>query len=52
MLREEGGGGVEEGSRATCVETNGVRYCTYVCDSQTDVLSRLFLKGTQPFLLP
>ena len=25
MLREEGGGGVEEGTRVTCVETNGVR---------------------------
>ena len=27
MLREEGGGGVEEGSRVVCVETNGVRCC-------------------------
>ena len=26
MLREEGGGGVEEGSRVICVNTNGVRY--------------------------
>ena len=25
VLREEGGGGVEEGSRVTCVETSGVR---------------------------
>ena len=25
MLMEEGGGGVEEGSRVTCVEINGVR---------------------------
>ena len=24
VLREEGGGGVEEGRRATCVESNGV----------------------------
>ena len=28
MLREEGGGGVEEKSRAICVETSGVRGCT------------------------
>ena len=26
MLREEGGGGVEEGGGVTCVETSGVRY--------------------------
>ena len=26
VLREEGGGGVEEGSRVTCVETNGVKF--------------------------
>ena len=26
MLRKEGGGGVEEGSRATCVKNKGVRY--------------------------
>ena len=25
VLREEGGGGIEEGSRATCVESSGVR---------------------------
>ena len=25
MLREEGGGGVEEGTRVVCVETSGVR---------------------------
>ena len=39
MLREEGGGGVEEGSRVTCVETSGVRdrlslavmECTLTC---------------------
>ena len=30
VLREEGGGGVEEGSRANCVDTNGVRYI-YTC---------------------
>ena len=40
MLREEGGGGVEEGSRAICVETSGVKYkyiyiyirCCTVCN--------------------
>ena len=26
MLREEGGGGEEEGSRATCEENSGVKY--------------------------
>ena len=26
VLRKEGGGGVEEGSRATCVKNKGVRY--------------------------
>ena len=26
MLREEGGGGVEEGSRATCVENDDVKH--------------------------
>ena len=38
MLREEGGGGVEEESRAICVETSGVKYkyiyirCCTVCN--------------------
>ena len=29
VLREEGGGGVEKESRATCVETSSVRYWCY-----------------------
>ena len=34
MLREEGGGGVEEGSRVTCVEIVGVmwRIVVYLID--------------------
>ena len=31
MLREEGSGGVEEGSRVTCVENNSVRCVVQVC---------------------
>ena len=31
MLREEGGGGVEEGSRVACVENNSVRCVVQVC---------------------
>ena len=32
MLREEGGGGVQEGNRVTCVETNGVWYVVLHCE--------------------
>ena len=32
MLREEGGGGVQEGNRVTCVEMDGVWYVVLHCD--------------------
>ena len=48
VLREEGGGGVGEGSRATCVETSGVRsiivhsmYGAFTCLSKWLWLCRL-----------
>ena len=44
MLKEEGGGGVEEGSRVTCVESNGVRYWCYSIDGVcTNLLQWLWL---------
>ena len=41
MLREEGGGGVKEGSRVTCTESNGIRYTR-------TILSIAFMSESQP----
>ena len=41
MLREEGGGSVEEGSRVICVETSGVR--GHIVSSRNGVYTNLQL---------
>ena len=40
MLREEGGGGVEDGSSVTCIVTSDVRYSDVanICGASTNLL--------------